>query len=588
MAPSFPAVSPLPTRTSISPSTATTSMWLTASTIASRIAESAPSKARTRAGTAAGSDSRPSPWTAACRTAESASPSSSISPGVALPTRTSAAARAPASRASGRGSRSRRRKSGAASAARSRPSARAAAARTPASGSAVRSRSGPTTSGPPRLPRTPIAADRTSSSGSVKPVERDRHRLGGTEVAERLERGGPERRCGVAPSCLDELGRQIATRGVADGAHDRRPDLERRMQQQLREQLAGAGAGELDQRLHRLGEPFGALDHPDQRRRHAQALEADGGADPDLGIGVVERHEQRPLGARADLLERLDAPHAHPPGRIAERADQAVDHLGVVELPERAGDARADERRRIREQVVEEVGDRAAVAEAAERRGALGPHLVLEVAEAAHEHREGALGADLAQHVGGPGARRMAAGLLEKGDQRIDHQSAVAGENVRDARREPDLGGLERLDQRLHRARVGNAGERAEGDLAHVAVFDPGGLHGLEQRRHRLGVADPPQQLGREGALPPLARGPQPLDVAVHQAEAVVDVEQPLRALGGAAGLLLEHGLERLEVEERPDAVNAPGRAGRARAWPARRRAVGTGLSAGQGGARGD
>ena len=203
---------------------------------------------------------------------------------------------------------------------------------------------------------------------------------------------------------------------------------------------SSAGAGELDQRLHRLGEPLRALDHAHQRRGYAQALEADRGADPDLRVGVVERHEQRSLGARADLLERLDAPHPHPPGRVAERADQAVDHIGVVEMPKRTRDARPDERRRIRQQVLQEIADRAAVAEAAERGGALGSHFVLEVAEAAYEHREGALGVDLAQDVGGPGARRMVAGLLEEGHQRIDHQGPVARENVREPRREPDFG----------------------------------------------------------------------------------------------------------------------------------------------------
>ena len=70
----------------------------------------------------------------------------------------------------------------------------------------------------------------------------------------------------------------------------------------------------------------------------------------------------------------------------------------------------------------------------------------------------------------------------------------------------------------------------------------------VEQRRHRLRVADPAEQLRREGPLAPLGGRPEPGHVLVHQAEAVVGVEQPGGALGGAARLLLEHRLERLEV----------------------------------------
>ena len=71
-----------------------------------------------------------------------------------------------------------------------------------------------------------------------------------------------------------------------------------------------------------------------------------------------------------------------------------------------------------------------------------------------------------------------------------------------------------------------------------------------------LALPDPAQQLGGEGPLPPLARGAQLLDVLVHQPEPVVHVEQPLGPLGGGPRLLLEHGLERLEVEQRREAVD--------------------------------
>ena len=243
-----------------------------------------------------------------------------------------------------------------------------------------------------------------------------------------------------------------------------------------------------------------------------------------------------------------------------------------------------------RQQVLEQVGIGAAVAEAAERGGGLGAHLVLEVAEAADEHREGARRARTSPRTLAAQARaRVAAGLLEQRDQRIDHQRAVAGEDVRDARREPDLGGLERLDQRVDRARVGDAGQRAEGDLAHVAVLGAGGLHGLEQRRHRLGVADPAQQLGGEGALPPLPRGAAaarcsgpPGRGGRRRRAARRAARRWPRACSSSTASSASRSSKRRERG------GSRARAGPARAWPAPPRARGRRLCAAPAGARRD
>ena len=386
--------------------------------------------------------------------------------------------------------------------------------------------------------------------GVVEMLERGGDALGEPERAERVERGGPEAGLRIVAGHEIELGAEVAPAGAADGLEHRDAHGCRGMRQAFGQQLAGPGIPEPGQGLDRLTRMLALLDVGDQARRDVQTLERHGGADPDLGVRVVERQQERPFGLGAHLLERLDAAHPDPPGRIAEGAHQALDDLGLVELPEGVRDPRPHERRGIAEQVVEQVAHGAPVPDPAEGGGALGAHLVVQVAQRAHQGREGPGGADLAEDAGGPGARRVARRIGQEGDHRVDGECAVPGEDVRDPGRQPHLGMLERLDQRAHRARITDARQGAERDLPDVGVLGARGGNGLEQCRHRLGVADPSQQLGGEGSLPPLRRRPEPGDVLLHQAEPVVGVEQPGGALGRAARLLLQHRLERLEVLE--------------------------------------
>ena len=139
------------------------------------------------------------------------------------------------------------------------------------------------------------------------------------------------------------------------------------MRQLFGQQFARAGQAELGEDLHCFVRRSAGLDLADDPVGNSQSFQRDGGPDPDFRIGVIQREHQRPLGNRADLLQCFDAAHPDPPGRVAQCAHQRVDHLGVVELPQGAGDPGPDERRRIGEQVIKEIGDRAVVSQFAER-----------------------------------------------------------------------------------------------------------------------------------------------------------------------------------------------------------------------------
>jgi hypothetical protein len=187
----------------------------------------------------------------------------------------------------------------------------------------------------------------------------------------------------------------------------------------------------------------------------------------------------------------------------------------------------------------------------AQRCSGLGAYLVVRIVQAAHQHRERRLGSDFAQHVGSPGAGGVVGGIIEHGQQRLDHYIAMAGEYVGNSRRQPGLSLGQRADQRPDRVRVGDPGQCPQRDLAHVGVFGLGCLHRLEQRRDCTSVPDPAQQLGGKGAIAPLPGGPQLLDVLVNQTELVVDLEQPARPPRRGTGLLLENRLESIEIVQR-------------------------------------
>ena len=134
--------------------------------------------------------------------------------------------------------------------------------------------------------------------------------------------------------------------------------------------------------------------------------------------------------------------------------------------------------------MLEEIRRGSSVAQPPERVGRLGADFIFEVAQRADQHREGAVGVHIAQDIGGPGASMMPAALLQEIDHRLDDMLTVAGEDVSHAWRQPHLGVAQRLDQRCHGARVGNAGQCPKRDLPYVGILGAGVLHRLQQGRH--------------------------------------------------------------------------------------------------------
>ena len=118
--------------------------------------------------------------------------------------------------------------------------------------------------------------------------------------------------------------------------------------------------------------------------------------------------------------------------------------------------------------MLQEVADRTSITEPAERRGRLGPHLVVRVAQCSNQRGESPCGAHLAQYIGRPGSGGLAGGIIENDDQRINDELAVASQNIGDAGCQPALGCGQRTDQWLDRAWVCNPREGTERDLADI------------------------------------------------------------------------------------------------------------------------
>jgi hypothetical protein len=57
--------------------------------------------------------------------------------------------------------------------------------------------------------------------------------------------------------------------------------------------------------------------------------------------------------------------------------------------------------------------DRPAVSQPSKCGRGLAPHLVTGIIEASDQYREGTLGPDLTQYVGGPGSRRVVGGIIQ-------------------------------------------------------------------------------------------------------------------------------------------------------------------------------
>ena len=145
------------------------------------------------------------------------------------------------------------------------------------------------------------------------------------------------------------------------------------------------------------------------------------------------------------------------------------------------------------EKVIQQRLERPPVAQPAQRRSRLGPHLVIGVVQTADQGGNSGLGSDFTQYVGGPGASGMPIRIVEQSKQRLDDDVAMTGQDVGNAGREPGFGVGQCEDQRIHRARIGYAGQRSQRDLPHVGVFRLRRLNRLQQHGHRLGAADPSQ-----------------------------------------------------------------------------------------------
>src|SRR6185503_13392843 len=306
----------------------------------------------------------------------------------------------------------------------------------------------------------------------------------------------------------------------------------------------------LGENSERVLSPVPAFDPADEPGWNAEALECGRSTNTDFRIRIVQCQQEGRLGDRPDLLQRLDTAHPDPPGRITESAYQPLDDFGLVELTQGAGDPGAYEWRGVGEQRVEQVSDGAAVSQTPQCPCRLSPNLVVQICQRLHQYRECPESAEFAEDVGGPGPGGMSSCFGEKSDHRVHDYLAVAAQNVRDPRGQPDL----RLSQGLHqgcdRAGILDPGERAQRDFANVGILGASGLNGFEQGRDCFGVADPSQQLGGKGALPPLLRLGEPVDVLLDQAKTIVRVEQPGGTFGRAAGLFLKNRLQRLEITE--------------------------------------
>ena len=177
----------------------------------------------------------------------------------------------------------------------------------------------------------------------AQPVQGGRDRIAQAQVPHHVESALPDRRILVAQGCVDEVGREIPASRVLDGVQHCAPHRGRPVLQVLRQQLASPRQAELRQRVDRLPAGRARLDLADDPIGDAEPFERHGGTDADFRIGVVQGQHQGPFGDRSDLFQGLDAPHADPPGGVAQGPDQGVDDLGLVELPQGAGDAGPDE-----------------------------------------------------------------------------------------------------------------------------------------------------------------------------------------------------------------------------------------------------
>ena len=232
---------------------------------------------------------------------------------------------------------------------------------------------------------------------------------------------------------LDERVRHRRVPHLAQNLGDGVADARIRLRERLDEDLHHAGLAGHDQLLARRDVAVaGPLEEPVQ---HAQALQRHRGAAPHLGVGIIERLEQRVDGAVAQLLQRLDDADPNPPLAVLQRVDQVVERARIADGAQRAHRLDAHVRHRVAEHQVQDLRHRAPVADLAERRGRPRAHLVLQVGQAGEERRHPLGALELAQDLRCPRARTGVGALADQLHQRLAGRLAELQDDLGHPRR---------------------------------------------------------------------------------------------------------------------------------------------------------